>query len=736
VRILRVRVPDFGPLAGLDLEASPGLTVVWGPNEAGKTTLLDFLVGQLFRWEKRTGTRLETVLPGLDRFGDPSDAGGRIEVRLGGDVLEYPGSPSLLHLLDLDHAALAGLFCVRSGELELPGPDRGEFWAELKKLLAGLPRGVDTLREAVHEEAKLTPGGEPSDRGSPGPRTRHRELLERIGRLEELEARLDEAAAAEARIARLDERREGLDRARRARIASLAGEREALRTRLSGLPDLPREALREWRELESERDGELVRREERAGKARAEAEAEAERRAEEKKAASGEGSSLRGKLAAAGEADLGRRAARLDAELETTVSEPSTTSTRIYQALVGLLLVLLAVALFLPSRLLTPIALPFLVGFVALAIVVFVWRRRRKKGEADRERRADRVRALLDDAARAGLEVDAVDEIPERLRSLEVEAARRESEAAAAAERASEARERAAEARREAEAAAGRRRAIEDRLGKLGEELGAASLEEAEARDDARREVAGRLEVVERSLAELAGPDPESWEAEPPGDGEDLPEWDPAARAHVERETDRARAAYRELRDAFVQAGLQTPEDVLTELRAARREVGDLELDWRAGTLAGEVFATMNEVLERRLADALGRSDPLSPGSLLERITGRYRALSRDQQGELVLEDREGRTLPVGAVSRGTRDQVHLVLRAGLARSALEAAGSDEPGFLLLDDAFLTADWARRERLVAAAADLAEAGWQVLYLTCDDHLRDLFVEAGAALHEL
>ena len=736
MRILRVRVPEFGPLRALELEPSGELTVVWGPNEAGKTTLLDFLVGQLFRWERRTGTRLETVLPGVDRFGDPSDADGRIDVRLGGDILEYPGSPSLLHLLDLDHAALAGLFCVRSGELDLPGPDRGEFWAELKKLLAGLPRGVDTLREAVHREARLTPGGEPSDRGSPGPRTRHRKLLDRIERLEELEARLDEAAAAEARIARLDERQEELDRARRARIAALAGERETLRTRLSGLPDLPRQALREWRELESERDGELVRRRERARKAAEEAEAEAERREAEKQAASGEGSSLRGKLAEASEADLGRRAARLAAEPEKAAREPSPTSTRVYQVLVGLLLVLLAVALFLPSHLLTPIALPFLVGFVALAIVVIVWRRRRKKGEAARERRADRVRALLDDAGDAGLEVTEVGEIPGRLQGLEVEAARRESEARAAAERAEDARERAAGSRHEAEEAAARRRAIDERIAELGEELGSASLEEAESRDEARRELTGRLEGVERSLAELAGPDPESWEAQPPADTEEAPEWDPAERAGVERELARARAAYRELRDAFVQAGLQTPEDVLTELRSARREVRDLELDWRAGKLAGRIFATMDEVLERRLAEALDRSGPLSPGSLLERITGRYRSLSRDEEGGLVLEDREGRALPVGAVSRGTRDQVHLVLRAGLARSALEAAGIDEPGFLLLDDAFLTADWARRERLVAAAADLAEAGWQVLYLTCDDHLRDLFVDAGAALHEL
>ena len=50
--------------------------------------------------------------------------------------------------------------------------------------------------------------------------------------------------------------------------------------------------------------------------------------------------------------------------------------------------------------------------------------------------------------------------------------------------------------------------------------------------------------------------------------------------------------------------------------------------------------------------------------------------------------------------------------------------------FLLLDDAFQHADWNRRTRLVNQVVALAQKGWQIIYFTMDDHIRDLFDEAG------
>jgi uncharacterized protein YhaN len=50
--------------------------------------------------------------------------------------------------------------------------------------------------------------------------------------------------------------------------------------------------------------------------------------------------------------------------------------------------------------------------------------------------------------------------------------------------------------------------------------------------------------------------------------------------------------------------------------------------------------------------------------------------------------------------------------------------------FLVLDDAFQHADWERRERLMDEVIRLGKKGWQILYLTMDDHIRDLFHDRG------
>ena len=59
-----------------------------------------------------------------------------------------------------------------------------------------------------------------------------------------------------------------------------------------------------------------------------------------------------------------------------------------------------------------------------------------------------------------------------------------------------------------------------------------------------------------------------------------------------------------------------------------------------------------------------------------------------------------------------------------------------EPGFLALDDAFLTSDAGRREALASAFVELAEEGWQILYFTFDAALRDRLAGQGARVVEL
>ena len=61
MRITRVRVSDFRVHRDLDLELAPGLTVIRGPNEAGKTTLQRALEVGLFRRVTAGGAEIDTL---------------------------------------------------------------------------------------------------------------------------------------------------------------------------------------------------------------------------------------------------------------------------------------------------------------------------------------------------------------------------------------------------------------------------------------------------------------------------------------------------------------------------------------------------------------------------------------------------------------------------------------------------------------------------------------------------
>lgn len=728
MHLLRVRVAGFGPLEGLELELAPGLNVVYGRNEAGKTTLLDYLVTHLFRWERRTGTRLGTVLGELDRFGDVEAAAGAVELRMGGTLHGYPGDgPSLLHHLGLEHAGLAGLFCVRSGEMELPEKEPGDFWQELKKVLSGLPEGVETLRRTAHEAAGLTPTGRLSDRGDPGLRTEREELKARIAALEELSGRLDRVADTAGAIARLERRQERLEAARRARVASLHRRLLEAREELEGMAELSGESVERWRDLRGERERlrsrvdraeEAV--EEAAGRAR-----EAGEALERAEAAAGE---LRGRLGGVEEAGLEDRARRLESADDGSLR----LATPVHRAGLALLAVGLGGAFFTPTRDLWNSPVIVVLALLILAGVgLYGWGRRLRARR--RELEAER-RALLEEAAGHGLEAEAPEEVPAAVRRLEERTHRAERERDVARERAAGAEERVEERRRAVEEAKAALEVTRASLREVREATGLEELSEAEELRRRREEVEDRVRELEASLRELAGPDEAAREVDPPA-ADDLPAWSAAEKRRADRELERLREEHRELRRDFDRAGLREPEQVLVELREARDRLEAIDRDREAGRLAGEIFATMGESLDDRLSEALDREGPHSVSRLVERVTGSYVRVERREEA-LTVHDAEGRSWPLPHLSRGTRDQVYLALRVGLARAALEAAELDEPGFFLLDDAFLTADWERRERLVEAAADLADEGWQVVYLTCDDHLLELFEGAGSRVHRL
>jgi uncharacterized protein YhaN len=275
-----LRVEGFGVWSGLELRGlSPTLNVFYGPNEAGKTTLLNFVRSMLFGFSAERRSR---YLPparggqaggflglatsdGTFRLGrHPSDNSPPGEVSVAAADGTVQGAPQLQALLgDIDETIFQNIFAVGLDELQELGTLNGTSAARLLyDLSAGIDRVslVEVLRELESSRERLLA---PDDRSSQiselmAHRDRLRAELDELGTLTrrfwrmggEHDALADSIEAAEAEVARAERE------ARRAEVAvALAPRWDArleLDSRLAALGPLekfPPDALRRMNEI-------------------------------------------------------------------------------------------------------------------------------------------------------------------------------------------------------------------------------------------------------------------------------------------------------------------------------------------------------------------------------------------------------------------------------------------------------------------------------------------------------
>lgn len=169
MRITEVQIDGFGAWSDLALDhVSEGLTVFYGPNEAGKTTLMEFIRSVLYGYSPERRTRYLPPVSGGRGGGALSvvGAGGRFTIRrtpgsLSGDdlgrveVLAANGSRQGQHVLGtllsgIDEPIFKNVFAVGLRELqELGTLDDTEAAAQLYKLTSGLDRVslIDVMRQ-------------------------------------------------------------------------------------------------------------------------------------------------------------------------------------------------------------------------------------------------------------------------------------------------------------------------------------------------------------------------------------------------------------------------------------------------------------------------------------------------------------------------------------------------------------------------------------------------------------
>ena len=164
------------------------------------------------------------------------------------------------------------------------------------------------------------------------------------------------------------------------------------------------------------------------------------------------------------------------------------------------------------------------------------------------------------------------------------------------------------------------------------------------------------------------------------------------------------------------------------ELDRLKKILKDYDLEKNAALEVRKILQQMSSDLDTIIDDIMQGSKSLSRYFAL--VTDRYEQVNIKNKN-FVVRDKKGKEFAIDELSSGTKDQLFVCFRlAALKKMYPEGA------FLILDDAFVFADWSRRQKLVELLKEFVDQGNQIIYLTSDDHTRELLKEYGAQVTTL
>jgi DNA repair exonuclease SbcCD ATPase subunit len=761
MRLTTAAIDRYGPLYDCRPPFEDGLTVLSGPNEAGKTLYLEALL-QLLEPEAA-----DVMTPPPRVGGAPT---GRVVVESGGEQYECDGDTSVCDVSAIEPRHLQSVFVVRDSDLALPS-DQAYYTSLIETLGEVHTTEIDAIQAALKDRGRLTDArlNISSDQSFDNAGDVHddaealaAEIRDYTGKIEaeglgELDARRLRLKRA---LREASQRREAQEEAKT--VAEYEHLSEQLETYLSASDQLAalerfdRQTLDELRELRNdlERDrGDLE-----------SLESDIESKVEEVEA-TGEtledletrGTELERREAAVRDARSALETYR-DRQNEATGAERRLTLAK-YATVAGLLAaggagVAGAITGSLPAL---GLGVVLLLASIASGAG---YRRSNQRLSAVETARG----SVLQRARDAGFDVEGVEEIAPAVESFDGERSRVRDRVARKGQQHQDAEERLSDLRGERSDLESEIAEQERSLTALLEAAEVESISEYRERVDARESLEPDRQTARQSLIDRFGEpeadDPDAvatvWKralddlvSDVAVDDVDADDYDENSLRELEVEVDRLRGELDEL-----QARLEEHDDELDGFDRRARELTtrpfidrSLGLDSRSKdgleTLASDLDAVVDEIEadaelsrkalavfdrieareEQKLADLFEPDGPAS--RTFEQVTGgRYTEVAYDAADhEIVVERRDGRTLPPEMLSQGTKDQLYFATRVSLARQLL----GNESGFLLLDDPFLAADPERLRRGFETLHRLADDGWQILYLTAKQEVSESMV---------
>lgn len=169
------------------------------------------------------------------------------------------------------------------------------------------------------------------------------------------------------------------------------------------------------------------------------------------------------------------------------------------------------------------------------------------------------------------------------------------------------------------------------------------------------------------------------------------------------------------------------PEALFEVKRNSRRRLEEAVRDRMAGALILRVLDSLEEGYLDRVRELLEgpkEDDGWSLSHAYGAVMGEEHRVDFDPETLRLTIHADGLQLPESALSSGARTHLYLSCRL----VALRRLFRERPGFVLLDDPFLTYFPSRKQRAIELLEPLLDDGWQILCFTVDPDTRDHLTE--------
>jgi len=727
MRLKSLFMGHFGIFRGRLVEFGPGLNLIFGPNESGKTTLVDAIVVSLLARAEKKGGDLKSIPRALahlkERYG--SDISLQMMLEHDGREVEFPSPRNFQDRWDLGWDELRAIFISREGELELaPGSGREfrNWWSSLKGKLLGFEEEPRKVLSKIAAEADLT-----DNLGLTAVQKDRREKIqekldwfsgneERITGLRELERQDRDLSAGEKRLAaQVAAAEQGLLKSKLLRAEQIHDRMKKAQERLmEEYARFSEKDAREWEKLAQEMEKES-------------AQVQWLRQQREK-----EENKHRQTIDRA--AELARRVNALTrtlqaaAEKEQELAEVAVADRKLpgggipaWAPWASWTVALLSLILGVHSNILGLLIVG--VGLIGLALLMTYLLHRQSRMAARFVRRRD---GLIRWGREAGLKAQTVPDLLKKKMELqqqrdELEGQRKELEGQLPKIIKTIDDLSRQEKARLAEVDRGRQK-----IGHLRDRVGLADLEALENKLKAKKELLGDVEKkYKSSLRELLGAEEAAWSRELErlrGLEEVAPVEDAGAVGKLQDQLENCR---RQKRDVFEQLtgltaelkahfGCQKLEEVLWKVEDLTGELQELDILERAGQKVRDTFERVLQQSDAILDEIIGGQEVCR--SFRKITADRYRSVSMDDLNLRVTDDQEHQW-DFNHLSSGTKDQLLTVLRMVLAERRLGGKG-----FLIMDDPLVNSDRTRLGEQMDLLGALVREGWQILFMTAQDEI--------------